>query len=213
MKLKNLTLFTLMSVSVLNAGNCTEWYSDIRIKYNIVGTKAGIVMDQNGAWKKLFAKGTASVDFDDADEREDALEEAEMKAKAVLTHFMKEDLSSVKFVENISKKAKELQKNGNNESKSITKKSIKLKSVKISNNAHSILKGVLTFCESINPGTNLVTVIVGVSPKTQRAADSSRRSMHTDSSSPRKNSNSMSGDNSIKDRYKGYMDASSSLDF
>ena len=46
------------------AQTCNEWYKKMRQKYHIVGTKAGIVMDKDGTWQKIFAKGTAAIDFD-----------------------------------------------------------------------------------------------------------------------------------------------------
>lgn len=213
MKNINRILLAIMAVNTFAFAQttCKDWYKEMREKYSIVGTKAGIVMDKDGEWQKLFGVGSSAVDFDDPDENEDALEEAEMKAKSVITHFMKEELSSDKMINSISKKMKELSASGEDkQTKKINKKSIKTKTTTIRNSANSLLKGILVFCESIDPVKKQATVIVGVSPKTQRAADSARKGMYGENSATRNNS----GNVIVEDRkIKGHFDSSNSLDF
>ena len=200
-------LVLIMSASLYAGGDCTEWYKTMRTKYKIVGTKTGIVMDKNGEWLKLFGEGVASVDFNDEDERQDSLDEAEMNAKAAIAHFMKEGITDENTFNNISKKMKDLKKISKNSTKmSINKKSIKIKIQKITNNASSLLKGVLPLCRSVKDGKAIV--VVGVSPKTQRAADSARKSMYQDNTKIKDN-----GGYIEKSTQKNYMDSSDSLDF
>lgn len=209
MKMKILLIIAL-SVGLFASGDCTQWYKNMRAKYNIVGTKAGIVMDSDGEWIKLFGSGTAAVDFDDEDERQDALDEAEMKAKASIAHFLKEKISDENSINSISKKMKDLQKTGKDSSHvNISKKTVKIKAQKISNNASSLLKGVLIFCRSVKGSK--AEVVVGVSPKTQRAADSARKSMYTDST--KSTHNAITNGYTQKSTQKDYIDTSNSLDF
>ncbi len=208
--MKKIVVTTFVAYSFLVAGSCTDWYQKMRQKYHIVGTKTGIVMDEQGNWQKLFAKGIASVDFADEDEYQDAIEEAEIKAKAQLAHFLKEQITSDKFLDTVSKKLKEIQGNGETQTKKINKKTLKIRSQRIHNSAHSLLKGIVILCESVDPKQKRAEVIIGVSPKTQRAADSARHSMYKDHTSggvlqaPAVQQSS---------KIKGYMDASDSLDF
>lgn len=209
MKMK-IFLVIVLSTALFAEGDCTQWYKDMRVKYNIVGTKAGIVMDNEGEWQKLFGTGTAAVDFADEEERQDALDEAEMKAKASIAHFLKETITDDNSISTISKKMKDLQKTSkDSEHVDISKKTVKIKAQAISNNANSLLKGVLIFCRSVNG--NKAEVVVGVSPKTQRAADSARKSMYNDSSKKKENV-TVNGYNQ-KSTKKDYIDTSSSLDF
>jgi hypothetical protein len=204
----------LISTFVL-AQSCDEWYKQMRKKYHIVGTKTGIVMDKNGNWQKIFAKGTASVDFADEDEYEDALMEAEEKAKANIAHFLKEEITDEKFLNKVSKKLKEINSDGKNQTVKINKKTLTVHAQQIHNSASSLLKGILVLCESIDSKQKKAEVIVGVSPKTQRAADSARHSMYKDHTTGRSltsshdNSPTISTPSRIQDR----MDASDSLDF
>jgi len=208
MKIK-LLLISVMASSLFAGGSCTQWYKEMRVKYHMIGIKTGIIMDNDGTWKKIFSKGTASVDFSDEEEREDALEEAQMKAKASMVHFLKEKLSSEKSLEEISKKLKDLQKIDKNTQKvSISKKSIKTKINKIQNSASSLLKGIVVLCESIED--NRAEVVVAVSPKTQRAADTARKSMYKSSS---KTNKSTSYGYVEKTTQKNYVDTSDNLDF
>jgi len=88
--MKKVISLVVIGTIMFAAQTCNEWYKKMRQKYHIVGTKAGIVMDKDGTWQKIFAKGSAAIDFADEDEKEDALMEAEMKAKAQIAKFLKE---------------------------------------------------------------------------------------------------------------------------
>ena len=210
--MKKVISLVVIGTIMFAAQTCNEWYKKMRQKYHIVGTKAGIVMDKDGTWLKIFAKGSAAIDFADEDEKEDALMEAEMKAKAQIAKFLKEDISSDEYLNNMSKKLKELNSDGKNQTTKISKKTLKVKSMAISNQAESLLKGVLILCESVDPKAKKAIVIVGVSPKTQRAADSARESMyrnHATGGTLRDNTNGFKKEIKIQ----GNMDASDSLDF
>ena len=209
--MKKVTLIAL-SITALLATDCSDWYKKMRQKYHIVGTKTGIVMDKQGNWQKLFAKGTASVDFADEDEYEDAIMEAEMKAKANIAHFLKENITSDRFLDTVSKKLKEMHSNGQTQTKKIDKKTLKTKAQRIHNSASSLLKGVITLCESVNANKKQAIVIVGVSPKTQRAADSARHSMYKDHTT----GGSLEGGLPLQTtptQIQNRLDASDSLDF
>ncbi len=208
--MKKILLAIVILYSAVHAvDSCDRWYSDVRKKYHIAGTKTGLIYDDAGNWKKFFAKGTSSVDFADEDEYEDALSEAQMKAKANMAHFLKESISSERFIRNVSKKLKELKtESENQQSIKVDKKTLKIKTENIRNSAHTLLKGVIVLCESIDPKKKRAVVVVGVSPKTQKAADKIRKSMH--------HSNEPEGSavsSTTKRNIEGYMDAADNLDF
>ena len=205
-----LAIFVLSGI--LNAGSCTEWYKDMREKYNIVGLKAGIVMDDSGEWQKLFAVGQASVDFNDQDENMDALEEAQIKAKVNMSQFMKEEIASDKVINNISKKVKTMTLiQGGKQATSVSKRTIKIKAVSIRNSSNTLLKGVVVLCESIDPSTKIAKVIVGVSKKTIKAAESISDRMNNTTTNKGIGSGAdiIIKDNTIKEQ----MDASTNMDF
>jgi hypothetical protein len=203
----------LISTFVL-AQNCDDWYKQMRKKYHIVGVGgAAIVMDKNKNWKKIIAKGTASVDFADEDEYEDALMEAEEKAKANIAYFLNEEIGSDRFINDMSKKLKELNGDGRNQTKKVNKKTLKVTAQNIHDHANALLKGIITICESIDSKNKRAVVIVGVSPNTQRAADSARHSMYKDHTTGRSITNNNNSTITTPSRIQDRMDASDSLDF
>lgn len=212
--MKKFVIFGVLTASLF-AGSCDEWYKKMQAKYHIVGTKTGIVMDKDGNWERIFAKGTASVDFDDEDEYEDALMEAEAKAKANIAHFLKEEVSSDKFINSLSKKIKESSSDGQKQSVKINKKKLKVTGTAIRNSASSLLKGVLVLCNSIDSKNKKAVVVVGVSPKTQKAADSARHGMYRDHATGKRmtESGNKATSNYSNINIKDSMDASESLDF
>ena len=134
-------------------------------------------LNDDGSIKKITAIGEADLDFpDDRQELREATQIAEMEAKAVLTHFMKEDLKSEKSIERITNKMKEQTQAG----KKINKKTMSLQMSKIHNSAQSLLKGVVTLEECFDSEKGFIRVMIGTSTATMGAADSLRQEVNKD---------------------------------
>ncbi len=121
---------------------------------------------------QLFARGTGVYDFNDPDDVKDAKKEALLRAKANLAKFLKEKISTEEGLDEASKKVKSLTTDGQNESKSVSKESVKVTLESIRNSSEAILTGVITLYEIKQPRGNggEVQVTVGLSSKTLKAA-------------------------------------------
>lgn len=134
----------------------------------------GVSLDDLDAenWK-IFALGTGTYEFNDAEEKKDAVAEATMEAKAALAKFMKERLSTESqldvLAERESKKAKE---NGATVTSASTKR-MKTSLTSIKNSADEILSGVITLETTMkwNGDSGEVRVKIGQSEKTLAAAE------------------------------------------
>jgi len=96
----------------------------------------------DGGWK-IWARGSGVYDFNDEDDRQDALQEAVLKAKANISKYLKEKLTTEQSYDNISKKMKKASKNGTQVTKTVSKEVIKTIAQSIKIKSESILKGVL----------------------------------------------------------------------
>lgn len=122
---------------------------------------------------QIFARGTGVYDFNDEDDRQEALQEATLKAKANLSKFLSETIATDEGLESLSKKAKTLTKSGDVTTAAVTKESVKTTGLAIRNSSQAILTGAITLETKRIPGngdsgTYLVTI--GVSSKTVAAA-------------------------------------------
>ena len=118
---------------------------------------------------RIWARGTGIYDFNDDDDKQDALQEAILKAKANLSKFMMEKLTTEQSYDRISKKMKKASKNGGTVSKSVSKEDIKTIAQSIKTNSNAILKGVLVLETLKTPNKSgeggKIEVVLGVSYK------------------------------------------------
>lgn len=138
-----------------------------------------LALADDGSYQ-IFARGTGTYDLGDEDDRQDALQEATLKAKANLAKFLTETLATDESVENFSKKAKTLTKDGDITKASASKEQVKTQATAIRDSAQAILTGVITLETRRIPskgdsGTYQVTV--GQSSKTIAAAESISKRM------------------------------------
>lgn len=136
----------------------------------------------DGATIKLFpdggyqviAVGTGVYDFNDPDDIKDARKEAEMRAKAAIAKFLKEDIATSEGMAEASKKVKSMSSDGENTSTSVSKESVKVAMESIKNSANALLTGVVVLQDAKvpTPGKDGGTykVMVGVSSKTVAGA-------------------------------------------
>lgn len=149
-----------------------------------------LAMADDGSYQ-IFARGTGTYDFGDEDDRQDALQEATQKAKANLSKFLSETISSAEGIDSLSKKAKTLTKNGDVTTASVSKEQIKTQSTAIRNSSQAILTGAITLESRRIPGAGdagTYQVTIGISSKTIAAAEEISNRM-TDSLNSRRKVN------------------------
>lgn len=131
----------------------------------------------------IFARGSGTYDFDDPDDRKAAKEEAVLNAKAAISKFLNETLSTDEAIDQQSKKAKTLTKSGDVSTQAVSSEMVKTQLKSIRNHSESILTGVITLKSEKIPSTGSggeIQVTVVTSPLTQQAAKEISNSM-TDS--------------------------------
>ena len=134
---------------------------------------------------QIFARGTGTYDFDDVDDVNDAKKEAVLKAKAAIAKFMKEKLSTEEGLSEASKKTKTATSDGENQSVSVSKESVKVSSTTIQNQASELLKGVITLkMQKIarKGSTGEIQATVGVSSKSIKVANQAHGEINKPSS-------------------------------
>ena len=138
-----------------------------------------LALAEDGSYQ-IFARGTGTYDFGDEDDRQEALQEAILKAKANLAKFLNETIATDSSVENFSKKAKTLTKEGGITSAAVSKEQVKTQTTAIRNSSQAILTGAITLETRRIPGSDdggTYQVTVGVSSKTIAAAEAISRGM------------------------------------
>jgi hypothetical protein len=138
-----------------------------------------LALAEDGSYQ-IFARGTGTYDFGDEDDRQEALQEAILKAKANLAKFLNETIASDESAGNFSKKAKTLTNDGSVTSAAVSKEQVKTQTTAIRNSSQAILTGAITLETRRIPGSGdggTYQVTVGVSSKTIAAAESIAKRM------------------------------------
>ena len=100
----------------------------------------GVDLSDPGNWR-IYALGTSTYDFDDADSRNDACTEATLVAKAKLAHFLNEELTSSQSMDKVVTR-EVAQATGSG--RQATKDSITQTVTSIRSTASALLRGVIT---------------------------------------------------------------------
>ena len=147
---------------------------------------AAIKLFPDGGYQ-ITAVGTGVYDFNDPDDIKDARKEAEMRAKAAIAKFLKEDIASEEGMAEASKKVKSVSSDGQTQSTSVSKTSVKTAMESIRNSASALLTGVVVLQDAKIPtpgkDSGVYKVMVGVSSKTTAVAKAAAIDMSGSSSS------------------------------
>ncbi len=122
------------------------------------------------AGPKILATGVATVDFDDSDEVIDAIQEATMEAKAVISKFFSETIQSDESIETAAKKTIKIVKGPEGDQKTGTKEKVKVTLKRLASHSEALLRGVVKLAECYTKGEK-VMVSVGLKPETIAAAE------------------------------------------
>lgn len=146
-----------------------------------------IVRAEDGSWK-IFARGTGTYDFNDPEEIRAARAQAQLRAKAALSKFLKETITASNGMDRLSKKTKNLTSNGEVETKSVSKEDVTVMSESIRSHSEAILTGVIVLAEEKVPhgSGGEIQVTLGQSSKTLEAAKATRQAINAslDDSTP-----------------------------
>lgn len=136
---------------------------------------ANAEFDENGNILRLRAVGQAV--FGDSKDIRLATQKATLRAKENLAKYLNERVNTEETIEEI---VNEITKNTNNQM-SATRETITSQVERIQNTADALLKGVIVLKTDVNKAEKIVTVMVGVSPKTAAGADQLNKVLRTDS--------------------------------
>lgn len=120
---------------------------------------------------KVLARGTGTYQFNDAESRQDAVEEATLSAKAALARFAAERLMVDEQLDKLSEDESVKTKGLDGENMSAKSKRVKTKLLTIRNSAEQILSGLITLESSVKwfGDSGEARVTLGQSEKTIEA--------------------------------------------
>lgn len=132
---------------------------------------------------KIWARGTGVYDFDDHDDRKDALKEAALEAKANLSKFLEEKITTDDSIDRLVKKLKNDLKKDGKRTANVSREQVKATALSIKVSSKNILKGVLTLETLETPNSSgeggKITVTIGVSPKSMSLANRVKSDMRS----------------------------------
>lgn len=167
-KLKKLsTNFLIISVFVLCGGiNAMQaeqqYHSTTGVDYKL---------NTDGSLKSIKAKEEAYMTIGDRRDEQSCLKKAELKAKAKITHFLKEEIKSEETFSNIEKTLSDTSAgNSRKIAETITQN--------ISSKAESLLRGVIILESKVLRAQKYCEVTVGMSQKSMNAAQSTQDALN-----------------------------------
>lgn len=159
--------------------------SEESISYKPMNSGVEIIFNADGSdWQQIKAFGEADLNFGDSTDVRQARKKAVLRAKADLSKFMNEKITTEETSEEITKLC--LTANTSNNSSAGeegTRKIVDTTIEKIVNQSSAILKGVLELESDENVAKKYVRVVIGVSRKSIGIADSVGKSFKGQSTS------------------------------
>ena len=126
---------------------------------------------------KLRATGEDVMKIGDARDKQSCLKRAELKAKADIAKFFKEQITSKEVLDDLSQQTEKAQIGNGNESETINRDVVIKEATQIQNNAEAALRGVVVIEKIASVETKECSVTVGFNSKTLKVAESATRAM------------------------------------
>lgn len=144
---------------------------------------------------KLRATGEDVMKIGDARDKQSCLKRAELKAKADIAKFFKEQITSKEVLDDLSQQTEKAQIGNGNESETINRDVVIKEATQIQNNAEAALRGVVVIEKIASVETKECSVTVGFNSKTLKVAESATRAMQQSMAGDTEaiNSNNISG--------------------
>jgi hypothetical protein len=147
-----IAIFTLPMTA--NAAGCEEYpFTD------------GTNIEDVAGGTKILATATAAVNFDDVDSVRDAKDEATLLAKAEISKFLSEDISSDEAIQKAVNETKSM----NGQGKAAERKEVIERVKTLRNSSQALLRGVVVLGDCYTKGSE-VRVSVGLKPETINSA-------------------------------------------
>ena len=144
---------------------------------------------------KLRATGEDVMKIGDARDKQSCLKRAELKAKADIAKFFKEQITSKEVLDDLSQQTEKAQIGNGNESETINRDVVIKEATQRQNNAEAALRGVVVIEKIASVETKECSVTVGFNSKTLKVAESATRAMQQSMAGDAEaiNSNNISG--------------------
>ncbi len=182
--MKKFTSVVLGVISTISLAY-TAPQAKVPIVYQEPTTGVEIVFTADGTnWEKIKANGESELLFGNRKDVRNATSKAILRAKASITKFLQEKLSSTETMEEITKTISSSTRDGKVASVTAKQKTVETMIESIIVSSEAILKGVLVLEQVVNQKDKYVRVQVGISRKTMRIADSISNDMNRDMSQP-----------------------------
>ena len=123
--------------------------------------------DENGQFVRLRSTASAELEIGDAKDIRIATQKATMRAKGNIAKFFGEQVTTEEVLDNLEK-SKTSNENGD---KKVIREAVESYAEMVKTQANALLKGVIVTKTDVNKADKTVTVEVGLSPRTQKAAD------------------------------------------
>ena len=135
-------------------------------------TGVTVKLNDDGTMKSIVASGEAELTFGDRKDERMAMQKAVLRAKANISKFMSERLSSEEVMEGLSKTASNATADSNNPTQSTSvRETLETQREVIRNSSEAILKGLVTLASETNREGKYVKVVMGTNEKILKAAD------------------------------------------
>lgn len=141
--------------------------------------------DAEGQFVRLRATGEAELEFGDAKDIRKATQMATMRAKANIAKFFSERVTSEEVMESLEKSKTKT----NGEDKTAIRDTVEKYAETIKVNAEYLMKGIIVTKTDINKESKVVSVEVGLSPRTLSVADEVNKKMNSDNAREDVNNN------------------------
>ena len=127
-----------------------------------------------GGGFRIYGLGSATYDFNEADEIRGATQDATLRAKAAIAKFLRERILSTEVMNNTSTKMKKLTAASGDAAKAeITKEAVQTRVEEISSHADEVMSGMVVIASAKKPIGNggEIQVTMGWSSKTRGVAE------------------------------------------
>jgi hypothetical protein len=150
--------------------------SDKSIKQELASPDgASLRLLPDGGWR-IYGQGSATYDFNEADDIRGATQDATLRAKANIAKMLRERVQTTDVFNNIMTKFKESSKAGASQDANVSRTEIQQRIERVVSTSDEILRGVVVIETDKKPEASggTITVVVGVSSKTQQTMDAIR---------------------------------------
>lgn len=149
----------------LNTVAAEQNLNTVELVDNVTGVSYEV--DENGEFARIRAVGEAELEIGDRKDIRTATQKAQMRAKANIAKFLSERVASNEVLDEIEKQVN----NSNGKNKEVSRETLSTYTENIQNSAEALLKGVIATKSEVSKDEKFVSVEMGISLNTLRAAD------------------------------------------